>query len=132
MSDYIKVSNDISSSSVDSLNTNSCSSKNSSTTNEIVNSIKYQGKFSYLIILDNCSISEIVAAKKRSFWSNRIWQIMVFSLISKIIDKMALIFCRCNPFVFVFIHRWILMNCCWLFHPLFGLCSAKLIIETKC
>lgn len=44
MSDYPKVSNDISSSSVDSLNTNSCSSKTSATTNETINSIKYQGK----------------------------------------------------------------------------------------
>lgn len=58
MNDYPKVSNDISSSSVDSLNTNSCSSKNSTSTNETVNSIKYQGKSGILlgVILFNMSL----------------------------------------------------------------------------
>lgn len=50
MTDYPKVSNDISSSSVDSLNTNSCSSKISASTNETMNLIKNQGKFDYLPI----------------------------------------------------------------------------------
>ncbi len=47
MNDCPKVSNDISSSSVDSVNTNSCSSKNSASTNETLNSIKYQGIHKY-------------------------------------------------------------------------------------
>lgn len=60
MSDYPKVNNEVSSSSVD---TNSCSSKNSASTNETVNSIKYQGKFNYLLILCNNWLCETVVAK---------------------------------------------------------------------
>lgn len=80
MSDHPKVSNDISSSSVDSLNTNSqSSSKTSASTNDTVNSIKYQGKFNYLQTLCNDWSWDIVADGIYSISSKWIWLITAFS-----------------------------------------------------